>query len=754
MIESEVVTIQTIDLSSYDKEPIHIPGCIQPDGVLFALQEPELTILQVSNNTFDYLGVHSHELLGENINKLFNTNNLNYLKKSLLNDDIVEVNPLKITIKLNNKILKFDGIVHRLDGVLILELEPLSSENSVPFLGFYRLVKPFVSKLQGAANITDLCKNTVKEVRKLTGFDRVMVYQFDNQGNGSVIAEDKAESLEPFLGLHYPVFDIPSQARKLYCLNWLRLITNVDYQPIEIVPTCNPLTNKPLDLSKAILRSVSLCHIEYLHNMGVTASMSISLIKNGELWGLIVCHHQSPKHIPYQVRTACEFFGQVMSLELSNKEGNEDYEYRLEQKSIQAKLIEYLSLEENFISGLIKYKPNLPDLVKAQGAVVCLDGDYIVVGETPKQEEIKRLIEWLGNNCKNEVFYTDCLPSLYQEAESFKDVASGLLAISISKAQKNYILWFRPEVIQTVNWGGNPKKTIEIENGEMRLHPRKSFELWKQLVKLKSLPWKQCEIEAAIELRNALIGVVIRKADELAKLNVELSQSNSELDSFAYIASHDLKEPLRGIHNYSSFLIEDYADKLDENAVSKLNTLIRLTQRMEDLIDSLLHFSQVGRVNLSVEETDLNQLVNHILEILSVRIEQTKVDIRIPRILPRIRCDRVRVGEVFNNLIANAIKYNDKPERWIEIGFKEPTRRGEPIIFYVRDNGIGIRQKHIDTIFRIFKRLHGPDKYGGGTGAGLTIAKKIVERHSGSIWVESTFGEGTTFYFTLDGELR
>lgn len=222
-----------------------------------------------------------------------------------------------------------------------------------------------------------------------------------------------------------------------------------------------------------------------------------------------------------------------------------------------------------------------------------------------------------------------------------------------------------------MDWGGNPNKPGEIESdGNVRLSPRKSFERWRETVRFKSLPWKQSEIDAASELRNAIISIVLRKEDELSKLNVELSRSNSEQDSFAYIASHDLKEPLRGIHNYSSFLIEDYADKLDEEKVSKLKTLVRLTQRMEDLIDSLLYFSRVGQVDVSVEETDLNELVSPILEILKPRIEQAKVHIRIPRPLPTIRCDRVRVGEVFNNLITNAIKYSDKPKKWIDIGFQ------------------------------------------------------------------------------------
>jgi light-regulated signal transduction histidine kinase (bacteriophytochrome) len=408
-----------------------------------------------------------------------------------------------------------------------------------------------------------------------------------------------------------------------------------------------------------------------------------------------------------------------------------------------------MSAEKNFLEGLIQYQPNLLNLVNAQGAVVSFDKEYLTIGNTPEKADIQNLIEWIDRNIQAEIFYTDSLSKIYPEAEKFRDVASGFMALSFSKVHKNYVLWFRPEVVQTVNWGGNPHKAVEVTgNGNLRLSPRKSFELWKETVRLKSLSWKTCEVNAALELRSAIIGVVLRKADELAQLNIELKRSNNELDAFAYIASHDLKEPLRGIHNYSNFLIEDYGEILNEEGREKLKTLIRLTQRMEDLIDSLLHFSRLGRVDLSMQHTDINGVVQRNLDLLSARIEEMKVEIRIPRPLPTVYCDRVQVGEVFNNLIANAIKYNDKPEKWIEIGYIEaaaPT----PAIFYVRDNGIGIREKHFEAIFRIFKRLHGPSKYGGGTGAGLTITKKIVERHGGKIWVESTYGEGSTFYFTL-----
>ncbi|MGP0039714.1 MAG: sensor histidine kinase [Rhodomicrobium sp.] len=234
-------------------------------------------------------------------------------------------------------------------------------------------------------------------------------------------------------------------------------------------------------------------------------------------------------------------------------------------------------------------------------------------------------------------------------------------------------------------------------------------------------------------------------AEALRAQNAELQRSNQELDDFAYIASHDLKEPLRGIHNYCSFLIEDHEEKLDADGQAKLRTVMRLAQRLEDLIDSLLMFSRVGRVDLAIQETNLDEIVKEVRESLAIALEERGVEMRVPRPLPTLRCDKVRVAEVFRNLISNAIKYNDKPVKWIEVGYEAQA-------FYVSDNGIGVREKHLDAIFRIFKRLHARDKYGGGTGMGLSIVKKIVERHGGRIWVESKFGEGSRFNFTLGQE--
>jgi light-regulated signal transduction histidine kinase (bacteriophytochrome) len=303
-----------------------------------------------------------------------------------------------------------------------------------------------------------------------------------------------------------------------------------------------------------------------------------------------------------------------------------------------------------------------------------------------------------------------------------------------------------------VNWGGNPNKPVEVlADGSLRMSPRQSFALWQETVRGCSLPWKSCEIEAVIELRSSLVGIVLRQADELALMNFELQRSNEELDSFAYIASHDLKEPLRGIHNYANFLMEDYGETLNDDGVAKLQTLVRLTQRMENLIESLLHFSRLGRAELMRKTVNLDELVQQAIATLTIARSQSEVEFRIRQPLPSIPCDRAQVNELFTNLIGNAIKYNDKAQKWIEIGFLTPSPL-QPPTFYVRDNGIGIPHKHLDKIFQIFRRLHGRDDFGGGTGAGLTIARKIVERHGGRIWVESTPGRGSTFYFTLSAE--
>ncbi|ARV57575.1 cyanobacterial phytochrome A [Nostocales cyanobacterium HT-58-2] len=743
------MTDETVDLTNCDKEPIHIPGLIQPHGVLLVLQDSTLEIIQVSSNTQEVIGRQPQQLLGKPLSDLLDAKQIKKIQQCL-SEDFESINPLNLTIKHLNKSICFDGIVHCIDSVIILELEQKKAKGKTNFLHFYQQIRGTITRIQKAPTLLEMCQFVVKEVRRITGFERVMIYRFDQEGAGSVIAEDTDQETS-YLNLRYPSSDIPKQARQLYTLNWLRLIPDANYQPVALIPANNPLTNQPLDLSLSVLRSVSPIHVEYLQNMGVTASMSISLIQDQKLWGLIACHHSSPKHVPYNIRTMCEFIGQVMSVELANKEASEDIDYKMQLKLLQTQFVEALSQAEYFLDGMVQLKSQLLNLVNATGAVICSGNQYIRVGETPSEQEIDGLLDWIKPHLHQSLFATRSLSKNYPAAQSYQVIASGVLALEISRVDHNYILWFRPEVIQTVNWGGNPNKPVEVlDNGSLLLSPRKSFDLWQETVRGCSLPWKPWEIETVAELRNLIVGIVLRQAEEMALKNFELQRSNEELDSFAYIASHDLKEPLRGIHNYANFLMEDYADALNDDGVAKLQTLVRLTQRMENLINSLLHFSRLGRSELMRQTVNLNDLVQQVIATLTIARPQSEIEFRIPQPLPSVECDRAQVNELCTNLISNAIKYNDKAQKWVEIGCIGEA--GESKIFYVRDNGIGIAQEYLEKIFQIFRRLHGRDEFGGGTGAGLTIARKIVERHGGRIWVESTPTQGSTFYFTLSAE--
>jgi two-component system, chemotaxis family, sensor kinase Cph1 len=599
-------------------------------------------------------------------------------------------------------------------------------------------------------------------MRSLAGFDRVMIYQFNAEAAGEVIAEAKREDLLPYLGLHYPATDIPDQPRQLYRQGLLRYIPDLNAPVVEMVPAVHPVTQHPLDLSFVTLRGTDPCCVAYHQNMGVAALMVMALIKDQQLWGLIACHHQTPKFVSPQVRMVCEVLGQFIAAELANQINSEALTQIMKLKSLQSELVESIAQAADLKTALVQPAPHILNIVNAQGAAVCLEDEITLMGATPSLEQVQDLIQWSETEVSESIFHTHALPKLYAAAAAYKDEAAGLLLLRISQVRRYYMLWFRPEVLQTVNWAGDPHASIQAgADGQVVLSPRRSFDQWQETVRLTSLPWQASELNNALDLRTAIVGIVLNKADELARMNQALARSNQELESFAYAASHDLKEPLRGIHNYATFLIEDYQEILDEAGTDRLRTLVKLTQRMESLIDVLLKFSQLGQTELNRQPTDLNDLLRQVINVFQISQPHAAIEIRIPRPLPLVQVDPVLVNEVFSNLLSNASKYNDKAQPWIEISYldaDQPIDEALPFsqhrpstpIFYVRDNGIGIRERHLETIFRLFKRLHPQTMYGGGTGAGLTIAKKIVERHNGQIWVTSSPGAGTTFYLTLE----
>jgi light-regulated signal transduction histidine kinase (bacteriophytochrome) len=766
-----MMSAMQVDLTNCDREPIHTCGAIQPHGILIVLDSADLRIVQVSDNSASLFGIGPSDLLGRVVDEPIGSANAESIRAAAALSDIREVNPIPMSVQTLKGPTQADAFVHRSGGKIVLELEPQSATTPAPMQAFHRIVSGSIDAFASVRNVAQLCAAAVVEVAELTKFDRVMIYRFDEDWNGEVVAEKHVAGMEPFLGLHYPASDIPQQAREIFRRNWLRLIPNTNYVPATIVPNSTQ-SGEPLDLSESVLRSVSPVHIEYLQNMGVGATMTITLLRNGQLWGLIACHHRTPKLMACQLRLACEILGRSMSLHLGTLEESDDTTYRMKLKGGQMRLLEAMSKSTDTWSVLATAEPDLLSLVGSDGAAICFGDDCRLVGRTPGVSEVLTITEWLAQNTSEELFTTNSLPGLEPKFEPLANTACGMIALALSRSKRSYVLWFRPEIARTVDWAGNPTKQLGTDAQSGRLTPRKSFELWTEVVRLHSRPWTSYEIDAAREWSHFVGTLIVDRAEqleranrELAVANVELAsllRSNIELDSFAHIASHDLREPLRGINNYSTFLIEDYGEVVGEDGREKLETLVRLSRRMEKLIESLLALSSIGRGDFVGRPVELQSVVDDVLETYQARLAQCGGTISVVSALPLVYVDSARLGQVFSNLCANAIKYTDRPPR-IEIGI-DPIRKPPPSVaeqssallvpgafttVFVRDNGIGIREKHLATIFQMFKRLHPADAYGGGTGAGLPIAKKIVERHGGNMWAESTLGTGSTLYFTL-----
>lgn len=736
-----------LNLASLKQPSLDILTKIQSHGVLLVLQEPDLTILQVSNNTGMAFGMAADRVLGQPLDRILDEFQVDQFKTRLVADNLDPINPSKVWVrKSGDDYLVFDAVFHRsADGFLVLELEPAQTNENIPFLSFYHLAKASIGQLAATANLHTFGRIVVGEVRKVTGFDRVMLYKFDDDGHGAVIAEAKLDEMESYLGLHFPESDIPQPARKMFLSNWIRVIPNARDEAVELVPAKNPITDRPTDLTHSILRSAFPCHTEYLHNMGVGASLTISLIKDGRLWGIIACHHRTPKIVPYELRKACEFLGQVVFAEISTSEEIADRDYRAKLAHVGSILVDRMSQADSFITGLVDREPNLLDLVDARGAAICFGGTWTTCGQTPSEEELNYLVQWLAKNVEDEVFATDGLPLIYADAHRFKDVASGLLAIPLSR--RSYVLWFRPEVIQTVNWGGDPHHAYQVEetDGNVRLCPRKSFELWKETVRLQSLPWKAVEVEAALELRKAIVNVVLRQAEELALLANDLARSNAELKKFAYVASHDLQEPLNQVANYVQLLEMRYSEELDRDAKEFIGFAVEGVNLMQTLIDDVLVYSKVDLMGIEWGLTEVDTALNRALSHLRGRISETGAIVTFDP-MPTIVADSTQLMQLFQNLIGNAIKFRKQDETpQIHLAVE---RQEDDWLFTVRDNGIGIDPQFFDRIFVIFQRLHTRDEY-PGSGMGLTICKKIIECHRGKIWVTSELGQGSTFAFTI-----
>lgn len=729
-----------IDLTSCDREPIRFPGSIQPHGFLLTLAS-DLSVLQASDNLPAWTGATADSALGQPLHAVIGADAAASLGAELA-DGTVGPRPFYLgTIALAGG-KHVDVSAHAIDGVTIVEFEAVRRQHSADFRHLYPLLGDFLLKVNDASTIETLAQLGARHTRAVTGFGRVLVYQFDRDGHGHVLAEDRGADYHAYLGQRFPASDVPRQARELYMSSRIRLIQDANYTPAPLVPPMNPVTGAANDLSFASLRSVSPVHLQYMRNMGTLASMSVSLMVKGKLWGLIACHNATPLSVGFEERAACEQLGQILALCIGAREDAQELSFRLEVRRIMVSMLGGLTQGKNFIDNLRNVFPELLQFVRADGVAIVVDDEVMAFGDTPDQDQVRDLVGWLQTHSHDDLFFTDSLMGNYPGAAAITRNSSGLLAMPISKIHKHYLLWFRPEQVYSIDWAGNPR---EKDQAVGQLTPRTSFAAWRETIHGHSRPWHDGEIELASEFRSALIGIALERAEQMAELAEELGRANKELEAFSYSVSHDLRAPLRHIVGFSDLLLE--ADSGDD-ATRRLRFLknIKDSARLAGkLVDDLLSFSQMGRASLRPANVNMRDLVRACMQKLLPDQGDRRVEWEIGQ-LPDVTADPAFLYQALYNLLSNAVKFTGQKD--VAVIKISAEKNADDTVFHIADNGAGFSMEYVHKLFGVFQRLHRMEDF-EGTGIGLANVRRIIERHHGRVWANSVPGEGATFSFSI-----
>ncbi|MBL7230189.1 MAG: GAF domain-containing protein [Pseudomonas sp.] len=729
-------------LANCADEPIRFPGAIQPHGALLTLREPDLQIVQVSANVASLFNHPPETLLGQPLDTLLGADNARTVQQIASQLNFIDAPALHVTLNGN----EFEGLLHRHQGVLVLEFEPRYEHFQPKSVnGRASNLGKMLQHLQSAKTLQALYEISVSEIQAMTGYDRVLIYRFEEEGHGQVIAEASAPSMELFNGLFFPASDIPEQARELYRTNWLRIIPNADYEPVPLLPKLHPDTGKPLDLSFATLRSVSPIHCQYMKNMGVLSSMSISLMKGDKLWGLISCGNREPLHVPNDLRTTCQTIGQVLSLQISAMEALDISRQREEKVEALDTLNQAMSASADTVfDGLAQCPQVLMDLVLA-GGVAIIEGQQLHrYGNCPEPAQIRALHKWLQDTGQP-VFASHHLSAVYPPAADYQPVSSGVLAMSLPKPVDNGVLWFRPEVKENIQWSGDPQKPLALEKSDagLRLRPRTSFEIWKVEMAGISTKWSSGDRFAANDLRRSAL------ENDLARQVLREQQAVRARDELVAVVSHDLRNPMTVISMLCGMMQKAFSSDgahTSRRISSAIDTMQQAAARMNVLLEDLLDTSKIeaGRYTVKPVPLDVSQILEEAYALLAPLAQEKGVDLSFnaePGL--QINADPERLFQVLSNLIGNAIKFTPRQGK---IGISAMSN-GEEIVFAVRDSGEGIAPDQLPHVFDRYWTL--TENNPTGSGLGLYITQGIVKAHGGRIEAESELGRGSEFRFTV-----
>ncbi|MBR0994634.1 GAF domain-containing protein [Bradyrhizobium japonicum] len=562
-------------LTSCDTEQIHLLGGIQPIGFLISVST-DWQVLRASANVSHYLEVDPNEIIGSPVDRALNADLLHDIRgrlQTVAGTGIVE-RLFGQTLKADGPL--FDVAVHISGRETVLEFEPATGLRHAPL----SVLRSMLARVEHQTNPQSIYREAARQIRALTGFDRVMVYRFSEDGTGEVVAESAASGLPSFLGLRYPASDIPVQARALYRRNYLRIIADVDAEPVLLLPAAVPGTDQ-LDLSMSSLRSVSPIHLEYLRNMGVRASMSISILLRGELWGLIACHHREPISVDLEVRSTAELFGQMFSYMLESREREDEAAFERRTRVVHDQIAAAFAAPDGSLRNIPEFLTGMSDYIPSDGVGIYIDGHISLSGVTPTREEFLQLVRFLNRTASGRVFATNCISDAFPPAADYPMRAAGVLSIPISRIPRDYVVFFRREVAKTVTWAGEPTKPEIVGPHGVRLTPRKSFEAWRQLVQNQSENWRAREISAAEALRATLIELVLRITDSAQSRRAAAEQSQDILIAELNHRVRNILGLVRGLVSQSAAAATDI-----RHFVESVDHRVRSLARAHDILTS------------------------------------------------------------------------------------------------------------------------------------------------------------------------
>lgn len=519
--------VPAVNLTNCDREPIHVPGSIQPHGCLLACDVVAMRVLRHSANAPEMLGL-SGDINGNSLEAVLGEQIAHDLRNALSRT----ADGARAALVFGEQTpsgRRFDIAVHQFKCTAIIELEPAQGQIARPL----ELTRMMMGRIAAIETPEKLTRDTAKLIRSTLGYDRVMIYRFGHDGAGKVINEAKRHDLESFLGQYFPATDIPQQARALYLKNTIRIISDARCVTVPVVPVLDA-SGEPLDLSHAHLRSVSPIHCEYLRNMGVAASMSISIIVDGVLWGLIACHHYSPKTMSMAERAAAEMFGEFFSLHLTALRHKQTYEIAFAARAGLDSLLREAARGDDINASIRQNLDGFGRLIPSDGVASWLDGTWTADGSAPPAALVPVLVRLAETVAEGKIWSTHQLSNTLPQLHDMAADVSGVLIVPLSQRPRDYLFFFRREVVQTLDWAGNPDKVYETGPLGDRLTPRKSFAIWKETVRHQSEPWTDAERQFAESMRAALVEVVLRHsellADERSKSEVRQRMMNEELN--------------------------------------------------------------------------------------------------------------------------------------------------------------------------------------------------------------------------------